>query len=171
MELVDGDVRLRALRYSDKEQIARLADNIKIWNNLRDMLPHPYTLEDAENFLDMVKKQDRLLTFAIEHQYEFAGVIGLVPGVDVYRKGSEIGYWIGEPFWGKGIATKALGLASDYGFEVLEFERLHAGVFEGNKASMRVLEKCGYQLECISKNAIFKNNKFLDEYRYARLKA
>ena len=171
MELVDGEVRLRPLRYSDRERIAKLANNIKLWNNLRDMLPHPYTLEDADKFLDMVKKQSTLLTFAIEYKYEFVGVIGMVPGVDVYRKGSEIGYWVGEPFWGKGIASRALKLATDYGFEVLQFERLHAGVFEGNIGSMRVLEKCGYQLECIAKNSVFKNNKLLDEYKYAKLKS
>jgi len=170
MELIDNDVRLRPLRYADREMIAKLANNIKIWNNLRDMLPHPYTLKDAENFLDMVKKQDQLLTFAIEYQFQFVGVIGFVPGVDVYRKGSEIGYWIGEPFWGKGIGTRALKLATDYGFKDLKFERLHAGVFAGNEVSMRVLKKCGYQLESIAKNAVFKNNKLLDEYQYAKLR-
>lgn len=170
MELVDGRVRLRSLCFGDKNQIARLANNIKIWNNLKDILPHPYTMEDAVKFIDTVRKQDRLLTFGIEYQNEISGVIGLIPGVDVYRKSSEIGYWIGEPYWGKGIATKALNLATEYGLEELKFERLHAGVFEGNGASMRVLEKCGFKLECISKNAIFKNNKLLDEYRYAKLK-
>jgi len=170
MELVDGEVRLRPLRYSDRKRVAKLANNFKLWNNLRDVLPHPYTLEDADKFLDMVKKQNRLLTFAIEYKYEFVGVIGMVPGVDVYRKGSEIGYWIGEPFWGKGIATRALNLATDYAFETLNFIRLHSGVFANNDASKKVLEKCGYQLEGISKNAVFKNKKLMDEYRYAKLK-
>jgi [ribosomal protein S5]-alanine N-acetyltransferase len=171
MELVDEEVRLRPLRYSDREQIAKLANNKKIWNNLRDMLPHPYTIEDADKFLDMVKKQDPLVSFAIEYNYAFAGVIGMVPGVDVYRKGSEIGYWLGEPFWGKGIATRAVKLATKYAFEVLNFERLHAGVFETNDASKRVLEKCGYKLECIAKKAIFKNNKLMAEYKYVIFKS
>ncbi len=171
MELVDEEVRLRPLRYSDREQIAKLANNRKIWNNLRDMLPHPYTLEDADKFLDMVKKQEPLVSFAIEYKYAFAGVIGMVPGVDVYRKGSEIGYWLGEPFWGKGIATKAVKLATKYAFEELKFERLHAGVFETNDASKRVLEKCGYTLECITKKAIFKNNKLMAEYKYVIFKS
>ena len=171
MELVDEEVRLRPLRYSDREQIAKLANNRKIWNNLRDMLPHPYTIEDADKFLDMVKKQDPLVTFAIEYNYAFAGVIGMVPGVDVYRKGSEIGYWLGEPFWGKGIANRALKLATKYGFEALNFERLHAGVFETNEASKRVLEKCGYQLECVARKAIFKNKKLMDEHRYVIFKS
>lgn len=170
MELVDGKVRLRPLRYADREHLAELANNKKIWNNLRDMFPYPYTLEDADKFLDSVKQQEPQVTLAIEYDFQFVGVIGLVLQPDVYKKGAEIGYWIGEPFWGKGIATQALNLASDYAFETLAFERLYAGVFEGNEASKRVLEKCGFQLEGISRKAVFKNNKLIDEYRYGKLR-
>lgn len=170
MELVDGKVRLRPLRYADRERLAKLANNKKIWNNLRDMFPYPYTLEDADKFLDSVKQQEPQVTLAIEYEFQFAGVIGLVPQPDVYKKGAEIGYWLGEPFWGKSIATKALMLATSYAFESLGFERLFAGVFEGNEASKRVLEKCGFQLEGISRQAVFKNYKLMDEYRYGKVK-
>jgi RimJ/RimL family protein N-acetyltransferase len=170
MELVDGKVRLRSLRYADRERLTELANNKKIWNNLRDMFPYPYLLEDAEKFLDMVKRQEPQVTFAIEYQFQFVGVIGLVLQPDIYKKGAEIGYWLGEPFWGKGIATKAAILATNYAFESLGFERLFAGVFEGNEASKKVLEKCGFKLEGVSRKAVFKNNKLIDEYRYARVK-
>ena len=170
MELIDGDIRLRSLRYADREHLAELANNLKIWNNLRNMFPHPYTLEDADKFLDMVKQQEPQVTFAIDCKYQFAGVIGLVLQPDVYKKGAEIGYWIGEPFWGLGIATMALKLASEYAFDTLGLERLFAGVFEGNVASMRVLEKCGFQLEGISRKAVFKNNKLIDEHRYGKVR-
>ena len=142
MELKDGEVRLRPLRYADREIIANLANNKKIWNNVRDMFPHPYTLAEADKFLDMVKRQEPLITFAIEYEFQFCGVIGMVLQKDVYRKSAEIGYWIGEPFWGKGITTKALSLATQYAFETLELERLFANIFEGNEASKKVLEKC-----------------------------
>ena len=169
MELVEGKVRLRALRYADRESLAILANNKKIWNNLRDMFPHPYRLEDADRFIDSVKQQDPQITFAIEYDFTFAGIIGLVLQQDVYKKNAEIGYWIGEPFWGKGIATAALRLATDYTFKSLRKKRIFASVFEGNKASCTVLEKCGYQLEGVSMKAVFKNNQYLDELRYAKL--
>ena len=170
MELVKGDIRLRSLRYSDRENLARLANNKKIWQNLRDMFPHPYHIEDAEKFIDSVKLQDPQVIFAIDYMYQLAGVIGMVLQVDVYRKSAEIGYWIGEPFWNKGIATAALQLATDHGFSTLKLERIFAGVFSFNEASKKVLEKCGYQLEGISRRAVFKNSKFWDELRYAKLK-
>ena len=171
MELVEGKVRLRSLRYADRESLAILANNTKIWNNLRDMFPHPYRLQDADRFIDSVKQQDPQITFAIEYDYTFAGVIGLVLQQDVHRKNAEIGYWIGEPFWGKGIATTALKLASEYAFSHLGVERLYAGIFEGNEGSRRVLEKCGYKLEGISRKAVYKNKKMLDEIRFGKLKS
>jgi len=170
MEIAEENILLRPLRYSDREKLAELANNKKIWNNLRDMFPHPYTYADADKFIDMVKQQDPLRTFAIEFESSFVGVIGIVLLQDVYCKGAEIGYWIGEHYWKKGVATAALRQATDYGFNVLKLNRLFAGVFEGNRGSMHVLEKCGYKLEGISRKAIYKNQKFLDEYRYAKLR-
>ena len=170
MELIEGPVRLRALRYSDRENLAELANNINIWNTLRDMFPHPYTIKDAENFVDMVKQQEPQVTFAIEYEFKFVGVIGIIPQPDVYRKSAEIGYWIGEPYWNRGIATTALKLATKYAFKDLKLVRLFAGVFEGNDGSRKVLEKSGYTLEGVSKKAVFKNQKLIDEYRYAKLR-
>ena len=170
MELISGNIRLRPLRYEDKERLAKLADNKKIWKNLRDMFPHPYAMADAEKFIDSIKLQEILVTFAIEFEHEFVGVIGIIQQPDVYRKGAEIGYWIGEPYWNKGISSRALLLATEYGFEELNLERLYAGVFAFNEPSKRVLEKCGYKLEGISRNAVFKNGKLVDEFRYAKLK-
>ena len=86
--------------------------------------------------------------------------------VDVYRKSAEIGYWIGEPYWGKGIATEAAKLITAYGFEQLELLKIFSAVFDFNKASQRVLEKAGYKLEAIIEKAICKNHKLCDEYRY-----
>lgn len=96
-------------------------------------------------------------------------MVGLIFQKDVYRKSTEIGYWIGESFWGKGIATQAVGLLVHHAFEELGLARLYAGIFEYNVGSIRVLEKNGFQKEGISKKAVFKNGKFWDEHRYALL--
>lgn len=170
MELIEGKVRIRTLRYADREQLTKLANNKKIWLNVRDMFPHPYTIEDAEKFIDMVKLQDPQVTFAIEYDFKFVGAIGMVLQQDVYRFSAELGYWIGEPYWGKGITTLAVRLICDYAFNKLNMEKLFAGVFQGNEGSKKVLEKCGFQLEGIAKKAVFKNNTFLDEYRYGKVK-
>lgn len=170
MELINGKILLRPLKYSDKEILAKLANNKKIWSNLRDMFPHPYQIEDAERFIEAIKKQDTQVTFAIEFETQFAGVISINHQQDVYRKSAEIGYWLGEPYWNKGIVTTALKLVTDYGFNELKLERLFAGAFEGNEGSKRVLEKCGYKLEGIARKAVYKNKMLIDELRFGKLK-
>ena len=197
MELIEEKILLRPLKYSDKEILSKLANNKKIWSNLRDMFPHPYQIEDAERFIETIKKQDTQVTFAIEFEHQFAGLIGITLQQDVYRKSAEIGYWLGEPiadfsaftihillkrksaeigywlgepFWNKGIVTTALKLVTDYGFNELKLERLFAGVFEGNEGSKRALEKCGYKLEGIARKAVYKNNMLIDELRFGKLK-
>ncbi len=169
MELTNGKITLRALRYADSESLARLANNKKIWNTLRDAFPHPYSVDDAKRFIDMVNLQESIMNFVIEYDHEFAGIISLLIQPDVYKHSAEAGYWIGEPFWNKGIATSALTLITDYGFNTLHLQRIFASVFEGNIASQRVLEKCGYECEGMLRKAVIKNNKVLDELRYAIL--
>ncbi len=170
MELVDKNVQLRPLHYNDRDILAQLANNKKIWMVLRDIFPYPYTIKDAETFIDMVKTNESMITFAIEYCHEFVGVISLIMQQDVYRKSAETGYWIGEPFWGKGIATTALELITEYGFRELKLNRIFASVFEGNEGSKRVLEKCGYKIEGVLQKAVFKNNKMLDELRFGKLR-
>lgn len=158
-------VTLRKLNLSDKTQIAQLANNKKIWDNVRDYFPHPYSEKDAEAFL---KLQDEEIqqNFAIDYKGEFCGIIGLILQKDVYRKSAEMGYWLGEPFWNKGIATEAVGQIVKYGFQNLKLIRIFAGAFEFNVASMKVLEKNGFKKEGISKKSVFKNDKIWDEHRY-----
>lgn len=169
MIIKSRDVILRRHRHSDIQKMAELADNENVSVNLRDAFPHPYTLRDAENFIDNCLQQEPPTTFAIEYMGEYAGNIGIAPGHDVYRKSGEIGYFLGEPYWNKGIMTQAVGLIVAYGFKELGLSRIHTGIFEYNKASMRVLEKCGFELEGIFKKAVYKNGLFWDEYRYARI--
>ena len=170
MELTNGEITIRALRYADKERLAHLANSKKIWRNLRDMFPHPYRVDDAVRFIDSVKQQDPQVTFAIDYQHQLAGVIGMILQQDVYRHNAEVGYWIGEKYWKQGIASAALKMICGYAFKDLKVERLFAGIFEGNKGSQRVLEKCGFRQEGIMRKAVFKENKYLNEVRFGLLK-
>lgn len=154
----------------DAPRLAELANNIKIAENLRDAFPHPYSLADAEKFIDMCLKHNPTQAFAIEYDGEYAGNIGLHPETDVYRKSAEIGYFLGEPYWGKGIITKAVKQIVEYGFANLDIVRIHTGVFEYNEASQRVLEKCGFKKEAVFEKAIFKKNQLWNEVRYALVK-
>lgn len=160
-------VRVRPLKKSDRKAIAKYANNKKIWQNLRDIMPYPYTLEDADNFLEIVAMEDPVSTFAIEYKSKFSGVCGLNLETDIYRNSCEIGYWVAEPFWSKGIATQAVLWLIEYAFNELGKVRIHTGVFEYNKPSMRVLEKCGFEKEGVFKKALTKDGKFYDEVRYA----
>lgn len=161
---------LRTLGDSDASALALLANNIKIWNNVRDILPHPYTLQDAVSFINHTKQENPQVSFAIEYEGQFCGMIGLIPQQDVYKLTAEIGYWIGEPFWGKGIATTAVKLVTEYGFDVLNLVRIHTGIFAYNTGSMRVLQKNGYEKDGLFKKSIFKNGKIVDEHRYSKTK-
>jgi len=170
MELKSGHIVLRPLSLSDAVRLAELANNEKISVNLRDGFPHPYTLADAENFLQKFTNQDPVTFFGIGFNGEYVGNISLVPGQDVYRKSAEIGYFIGEPYWNKGIVTTAVNLISEYGFNHLDIIRIHTGVFEYNTASQRVLEKCGFVKEGIFRKSVFKQGRLWDEVRYAKFK-
>ncbi|MBT8205845.1 MAG: GNAT family N-acetyltransferase [Eudoraea sp.] len=164
-------ISLRPLTPADAEILARLANNKKIWDGVRDHFPFPYTLDDALDFIDRKAEEVPAYTFAIINQEDnLCGVISLVPQEDVYRRSAEIGYWIGEPFWRKGLATQAISLMTRYGFEELQLERIFAAVFDFNLASMRALEKNGYQKEGIFRKALVKNDQICDEHRYAKLK-
>jgi RimJ/RimL family protein N-acetyltransferase len=168
--LQEGNILLRPLRIEDQEAVATLANNKKVWNNLRDLIPHPYTRADAAQFIGLTQQESPQLTFAILCDEHLCGVIGLVPQADIYRISAEIGYWLGEPFWGKGIATTAVKLMTQYGFEYLKLKRIYTGVFEYNTASMRVLEKNGYHKDCIFRQALIKNGKVWDEHRFSIIK-
>ena len=165
--LREDDIILRRLIDSDQQSLATLANNKSIWDNVRDYLPCPYTIDDARAFINLTKLEQIPMTFAIEDKGEFCGVTGLTGLSDVYKMTAEIGYWIGEPFWNKGIATTAVKLITVYGLESLNFIRIHTGVFEYNIGSMRVLEKNGYVKEGIFKKSIFKNEKIWDEHRFS----
>jgi RimJ/RimL family protein N-acetyltransferase len=169
MELKSGNIKLRALQLTDTKRLAELANNEKISRNLRDGFPNPYTLADAKNFLEKFTDQNPVTYFGIEFNGEHVGNISLVPGQDIYRKSAEIGYFIGEAYWNKGIVTTAVNLITEYGFRQLGIIRIHTGVFEYNTASMQVLEKCGFTKDGVFRKSVFKQNKIWDEVRYSKI--
>jgi ribosomal-protein-alanine N-acetyltransferase len=167
MQLTNGIITLKAFELADAENICLLANNKKISGNLRDAFPYPYSIEDAYKHIKNSAK-DPLQNFCISYQGKAIGSIGVFPQQDVYRFSAELGYWIGEPYWGKGLTVMAVNLIVPYGFEILKMKRIYADIFSGNPNSMRVLEKCGFTHEGTFKDSVYKNGEFLDSQRYAK---
>jgi ribosomal-protein-alanine N-acetyltransferase len=167
MEFQGTGFRLRPWQYSDEASLVENANNWKVWINLTDAFPHPYKVVHARRWLAMCQENPRRSTQrAIEVEGRAVGGIGFEPGSGIHRKTARIGYWLGEPYWGRGIATEALRLMSAYALERFELERLQAEVFEWNAASMRVLEKAGYALEGRLRRSCIKNGRMADELIY-----
>jgi RimJ/RimL family protein N-acetyltransferase len=162
-------VTLREWKRSDADALAAIANNKKIWDNVRDRLPYPYTKKDAKEWLELVKKQKTVTTFCIEVDGNLAGSIGVTLKDDVYRKTVELGYFIAEECWGRGIATEAIRQMVSYVRKEFDIVRIYAEVFEYNKGSMKALEKNGFYLECIRKRGAFKNNVVLDDHVWVKL--
>lgn len=156
---------------SDRDSLAKHADNIKVWNNLRDHLPNPYTLADADSFIAHCSSQSPPTDFAIDISGNTVGVIGYIPRTDVERISAEIGYWVGEEFWNRGIATKVLTDFTNYIFRETNLVHLFAIVFSTNPASMRVLEKAGFNFVGKLHRAAVKNGKIIDLHIYEKLKS
>lgn len=168
MKLNSKNIELKALRKKDRKKLASIANNKNIWDNVRDIMPYPYSVKDAKDFIAYTKITDNHL-LSIWYKGKMAGMIGLHPQSDVYKNSAEIGYWISEKHWGKGIASKAVKMMSKHAFKNLGMTRIYAGVFEYNTGSMKVLENNGYILEGIRSKAITKNGKLHDEYLFAKL--
>lgn len=148
----------------------RHADSRAVWLNLRDLFPHPYRPEDAEGWVGFASSQRPLVNLAIEVDGEAAGGIGLVLGTDVSRCSAEVGYWLGEALWGRGIVSAALETFCTWAFADFALLRLFALPFAGNAASCRVLEKAGFQREGVLRQAAVKDGRVLDQFMYARLR-
>jgi RimJ/RimL family protein N-acetyltransferase len=159
---------LRTLHFSDKQSLARHANNINIWRNLRDVFPHPYSPADADQFIASARESDAV-HLAIVLEEEACGVISLIPQEGIMRYSMELGYWLGESYWNRGIMTAAIKRVVAYAFDELPVNRIFACVFSTNPTSMHLLKKCGFDLEGIGKKAFFKDGGFVDEYRYSRI--
>ncbi len=167
MEIPAGGWVLRPWREGDEPTLAKYANNRNVWINLKDVFPHPYTMEDAVAWVQSQKDRDLPTNLAIADADEAIGAIGLRLQGDVYRRTAEVGYWLGEPFWGQGIATHALQAFTEYAFATFDLVRLQAFVKEWNPASARVLEKCGFALEGRLRKNVTKDGKTVDQLLYA----
>ncbi len=166
------DMVIRDWRMDDADALVKYADNLNVWRNLMDAFPHPYTRRDARDWLANATDQEPRTVFAIATPDEAIGSIGLKLLGDVARKSAEVGYWLGEPFWGRGIATAAVRSFTVWALHDsgLGLERLFAGVFSWNEASMRVLENAGYLREGLFRRHVFKDGQFADLVVYGRLR-
>ena len=158
---------VRSWEWRDRDAIVRHANNRRISINLRDRFPYPYTVADARNWLDSVIGFEPETNFAIDVAGEAVGGIGFVLQHDVARRSAEIGYWLGEEFWGRGIVTEALIAVTDHAFANYDLCRLYAHVFDWNGASARVLEKAGYELEGRMRKSVTKDGQTIDQLMYA----
>ena len=163
---------LRVLRPEDAESIARHANNRNVSRNLRDAFPFPYRLEDARSFIAKFTSVDqRSIVRCIDVGGEAVGAVGVHPLDDVYRRSAEVGYWLAEPLWGRGIMSRAVVTLSDEAFVHLpDVVRLQAAVFGWNPASAHVLEKAGYVREGVLRQSVFKDGVLADSFMYARLR-
>jgi RimJ/RimL family protein N-acetyltransferase len=152
---------------SDAANVVKHGNNFNVWINLTDRFPHPYTLFDARAWLKQHVGMVPETLFAIEVEGAYAGEIGFHAQQGEHRLCAEIGYWLGEEYWGIGIATEAVRAMTEYLFAKHNLVRLHAHVFEWNSASIRVLEKCGYIREAVLRRSVIKNERIIDEMLYA----
>lgn len=162
--------KIRSWSKDDFSTLAKYLNNKKIWDNCRDSLPYPYSENDAQQFILFVSSQNEQNNYCIEVNQEAAGNISFARGIDVERYNAELGYWLAEPYWGKGIMTQMLALAISCYFHQTDVMRIHANVYAGNIASMRVLEKTGFRKCGIHRNACFKNGVFTDCHYFELLK-
>lgn len=170
MKLTLASCTVRSWEWRDRDAIVRHANNRKVSINLRDRFPYPYTARDARNWLDMVVDHKPETNFAIDVGGEAVGGIGFTAQYDVGRRSAEIGYWLGEQFWGRGIATEALVAVTEYAFANFDLCRLYAHVFDWNGASARVLEKAGYVFEGRLQKSVTKDGQTIDQLMYAMVR-
>ena len=167
MEITLRSCLIREWRRGDEESLVRHANNPNISRNLREIFPYPYTTDEATRWITHASSKTPTTDFAIVVDGEAAGGIGFVQLGDVERRSVNIGYWLGEAHWGKGIMTDVLRAISDHIFANFDVCRIQTIVFESNPSSIRVLEKAGYACEGRQRKAVTKNGITMDALMYA----
>lgn len=167
------ECKIRKWRQQDAPALAKALNNKKIQDNLRDGLPYPYTITDAEQFITAMLAADPESTyaFAITVTDTAVGSIGVFRGSNIHNRTAEMGYYIAESHWGNGLGTQAVIQVCDYIFNNTDIIRIYAEPFAKNQASCRILEKAGFQCEGLLRKNAVKNGRVLDMKMYARVKA
>jgi ribosomal-protein-alanine N-acetyltransferase len=167
MKLALEQCEVRSWQRDDLTSLVQHANNRNVWINLRDRFPHPYATRDGREFLRTALTQRPETLFAIAVGGQAVGGIGFMMMPDVERVSAEIGYWLAEPFWGRGITTEALVAVTRYAIETHGFTRVFALPFAWNQGSCRVLEKAGYVLEGRLRRSAIKDGQIVDQMQYA----
>ena len=160
---------LRPWRAADRDDLIREANNRKVWRNMTHTFPHPYTPDDADLWLAIGANPGASVQLAIEVDGCVAGGIGAIAGEGIFQATAQFGYWLGEAYWGRGIATAAARALADRIGSAGAFARLEAHVFEWNPASMRVLEKAGFTRDAVLRCAATKDGRLIDTVLYSRV--
>ena len=161
------EFKLRPWHANDLTDLVHFANNRKIANNLTDAFPHPYKEKHGIDFIKMAANDRPTLIFAIEVDGRAAGGIGLHQQTDLHKRNMELGYWLADIHWGKGIMSAAVKEMADYGFKTFKINRIYARPFGTNQGSQRVLQKAGFTLEGTFEKALYKKGEYIDELIYA----
>ena len=164
--------KIRKWKLTDAKDIAVALSNKKIQDNLRDGLPYPYSEQDGIDFISsmLTANEDETFAFAITLDDKVIGSIGVFRQQNIHRQTAEMGYYIAEEYWGKGIMTDAVKQICDYVFKNSDILRIYAEPFAYNTGSCRVLEKAGFQYEGTLRNNAVKNGKVIDMKMYSLLR-
>ena len=164
--------KIRSWELSDARDLATALSNKKIQDNLRDGLPYPYTEQDGKEFISamLAANESDTFAFAITVNGKVIGSIGAFRQTNIHNKTAELGYYIAEEYWGKGIMTEAVKQLCDYVFSHTDIIRIYAEPFSYNIGSCRVLEKAGFQYEGTLRSNALKNGNVLDMKMYSKLK-
>ncbi len=158
---------IRPWHISDLNSLLKYADNWNIAKNMANIFPYPFTENDGKKFIEIATKDNPIHIFAIDIKGEAVGGIGINPQTDIFIKNAELGYWLGEPFWGQKIISNAVSQMIDFGFSTYDIDRIFARPFGTNIASQKILEKNNFKLEGRYEKVLFKNGEYFDELIYA----
>jgi len=168
MKLYLKNFMIRSWKEIDQHSLQKYANNRKVWENLRDLFPHPYTLEDASWWISHALAEKPERSFAIANEEEIIGGIGLFFQDDIHQYSAELGYWLAEPYWGRGIMSEAVKAFTEFAFTKWTLIRIFAGPFSHNIASQRVLEKADFSKEGVLKSHVIKDGRILDQVLYGK---
>ncbi len=165
--------RIRKWEMSDARDLAEALSNTKVQDNLRDGLPYPYTEQDGKDFISdmLAADENETFAFAVTADSKVIGSIGVFRQQNIHRRTAELGYYIAEGYWGRGLMTEAVTQVCRHVFENSDIIRIYAEPFAYNAASCRVLEKAGFKYEGTLRDNAVKNGKVIDMKMYSLLKA
>ena len=166
------NILLREWKLSDSKSLASAIGNKKVLDNLRDGVPYPYTEKDGEEFITSILSADKSSTFAfaVDMDGRAVGSITVFRQSNIHFRTAELGYYLAEEYWGRGIMTDAVKQVCKYVFDNSDIIRIYAEPFADNFASCRVLEKAGFSLEGLMRANAIKNGKIRDMKLYALIK-